>query len=372
MPWTPSTTGRSGPQEAECGLDRLDRIRRELVRVQPIIGRLASFLRLEVETGLGVAVETGAGHLLFDANYLARADDAELRFWLAHATLHAALLHFAPPPGRPEAWSAACDAQVDRLLRELGLAPPGYVATERHAWWRGGAEGGGEAARSRTSGIATEEQPAAEAWAGEARLWRTRVRQAVGEAMGAGDARSALLRELLGESPEAAAHDWRGRLAAFLQRWHRAEAHYGRPSRRASEPFLLPALRPAAAHIVLAVDISASIDEALLRNFWAEVQGLAGQIPMRLTLLAADTRLAPGAPWRFAVGEVPSWPTPHGQGGTDFRPVFDWIGQSGEDFDALIYFTDGKGDYPASPPRLPVLWAVAGPVTPPFGEVIRL
>lgn len=372
MPWTPSMTGRSGPQEAERGLDRLDRVRRELARAQPIIGRLASFLRLEVETALGVAVETGAGHILFDADYLARADDAELRYWLAHAALHVALLHFAAPPGRPEAWSAACDAQVDRLLRGLGLVLPGYVATERHAWWRGGAEGGGEAARSRTSGSATEEQPAAEAWADEARLWRTRVRQAVGEAMGAGDARSALLRELLGEPPDAAAHDWRGRLAAFLQRWHRAEAHYGRPSRRASEPFLLPALRPAAAHIVLAVDISASIDEALLRGFWAEVQGLAGQIPMRLTLLAADTRLAPGAPWRFAVGEVPSWPKPHGQGGTDFRPVFDWVGRSGEDFDALIYFTDGKGDYPASPPRLPVLWAMAGPVTPPFGEVIRL
>ncbi|MEW5972138.1 MAG: VWA-like domain-containing protein [Pseudomonadota bacterium] len=353
-------------------MDRLDRVRRELARAQPIIGRLASFLRLEVETALGVAVETGVGHLRFDADYLARAEDAELRYWQAHAALHAALLHFAPPPGRPDAWSAACDAQVDRLLRELGLAPPGFVATERHAWWRGGAEEVGEAARSRASGIAAEDAPASDVGRGDARLWRTRVRQAVGEAMGAGDARGALLRELLGESPDAAAHDWRGRLAAFLQRWHRAEAHYGRPSRRATEPFLLPALRPAAAHIVLAVDISASIDNALLRGFWSEIQALAGQIPMRLTLLAADTRLAPGAPWRFAVGEVPSWPAPHGQGGTDFRPVFDWVGRSGEDFDALVYFTDGKGDYPATAPGLPVLWAVAGTAMPPFGEVIRL
>ncbi|MGK0674326.1 MAG: VWA-like domain-containing protein [Halothiobacillaceae bacterium] len=365
-------TGRSGPQEAERGLERLDRVRRALARTQPIIGRLASFLRLEVGTALDVAVETGAGHMVFDAAYLARADDAELHSWLAHAALHAALLHFVPPPGRPEAWSATCDAQVDRLLRELGLAPPGCLATERHTWWRGEVERGDEAARGRTLGGRAEGWPAAEVWAGEARLWRTRVRQAVGEIMGAGNAHSALLRELLGQSPDAVVHDWRGRLAAFLQRWHRAEAHYGRPSRRASEPFLLPALRPAAAHIVLAVDISASIDEALLRRFWAEVQGLAGQLPMRLTLLAADTRLAPGAPWRFAVGEVPSWPKPHGQGGTDFRPVFDWLGRSGEDFDALIYFTDGKGDYPASSPRLPVLWVVAGPVTPPFGEVIRL
>lgn len=224
----------------------------------------------------------------------------------------------------------------------------------------------------RASGVATDEQPAAGTRTGEARQWRSRVRQAVGEAMGAGDARGVLLRELLGEVPDAAAHDWRAQLAAFLQRWHRSQAHYGRPSRRAAEPFLLPVLRPAAAHILLAVDISASIDDALLRGFWAEIQALAGQIPMQLTLLAADTRIAPGAPWRFAVGEVPVWPSPHGQGGTDFRPVFDWVGQSGEDFDALIYFTDAKGDYPDSPPGLPVLWAVAGTATPPFGEVVRL
>jgi predicted metal-dependent peptidase len=353
-------------------MDRMDRVRRELARAHPVLGRLASFLQVTVEPGLGVDVETGARAMHFDAHYAARASAADLGYWLAHATLHAALLHFAAPPGRPEAWSKACDATVERLLRALGVPPLASPATERHAWWLGAAEEGGEVARSRASGAASDEQPAGAPHHLEARLWRIRVRQAVGEALGAGDARAAVLRELLGESPDAAAHDWRGRLAAFMQRWHRAEAHYGRPSRRASEPFLLPALRPAAAHIVLAVDISASIDDALLRNFWAEVQALAGQIPMRLTLLAADTRLAPGTPWRFAVGEVPSWPKPHGQGGTDFRPVFDWIGQSGEDFDALVYFTDGKGDYPVRPPGLPVLWAVAGPVTPPFGEVIRL
>lgn len=373
MPWMPSTTGRSRSERADRVLDRLDRVRRELARAQPVLGRLASFLRMTVEPGLGAGVETGAHRVRFDADYVAAASDADLRFWLAHAALHAALLHCAPPPGRPDAWSAACDAQVDRLLRELGLTPPGHGTTERHAWWQGGVEEGGEAsAMRRASGVVSEGQPPAETLRGDARLWRARARQAVGEALGAGDARGALLRELMGEVPVRPVHDWRGRLAAFLQRWHRAEAHYGRPSRRAVEPFLLPALRPAAMHLVLAVDISASIDDALLHGFWAEIQSLAGQFPMRLTLLAADTRLAPGAPWRFGVGEVPAWPAPHGQGGTDFRPVFDWVGHSGEDFDALVYFTDGRGDYPATTPALPVLWAVAGTITPPFGEVIRL
>lgn len=353
-------------------MDRIERARRELTRDHPVLGRLASFLKVTLEPGLGADVETSAQNLRFNAHYAAQASAADLQYWLAHATLHAALLHFVAPPGSPDAWSQACDAKVERLLRAFGIPSLASPAIERHAWWLGMAKGGEEAARSHTLGVASDAQPSGALPQLEARSWRIRVRQAVGEALGTGDAHAALVRELCSESSAAAAHDWRERLAAFMQRWHRAEAHYGRPSRRASEPFLLPALRPAAANIVLAVDISASIDETLLRRFWAEVQALAGQIPMRLTLLAADTRLAPGAPWRFAVGEVPSWPKPHGQGGTDFRPVFDWIEQSSEDVDALVYFTDGRGDYPLQAPSLPVLWVVAGSVTPPFGEVIRL
>ena len=138
----------------------------------------------------------------------------------------------------------------------------------------------------------------------------------------------------------------------------------------------MPALRPAAAHVLVAVDTSASIKEVQLQQFWAEVQNLAGQVTIQLTLLAADTKLAEGAPWVFAPGEVPQWPHPHGQGGTDFRPVFAWLEQYGEGVDAVIYFTDGKGDYPAHAPSVPLMWVLAGEGgdvrRPPFGEVVLL
>jgi len=357
-------------------LDRLLRIRRDLSRAQPVIGRLASFLRLEQGEVEGHALETGPHHIRFDPAYLAVADEDSQRFWLAHAVLHAALLHFEPPPGAPGEWSRQCDAKVNGLLRQLGFREPSGDARELHLWWDEAAGEGGEPARQRMGAAQADEAPSSSPRRGEAQQWRLRVRQAVGEAAGSGEAEGELLRELLGHAPDRAAHDWRGQLAAFLQRWHRAEPHYGRPSRRAVEPFILPALRPAAAHLALAVDISASIEDKLLQAFWAEIQALAGQLPLRITLLAADLRLAPGAPWHFEVGEVPVWPAPHGQGGTDFRPVFEWLAQSGETFDALLYFTDGKGDYPPAPPGLPVLWVLAGEgserITPPFGEVIRL
>jgi predicted metal-dependent peptidase len=355
---------------------RLAHIQRTLSRAHPVLGRLASFLELSVEEGLGCAVASGAQALRFDTDYCRTATDEALRFWLAHAALHAALLHFAPPPGKPEVWSQACDAKVNALLRQLGLFVAQSEGLERHVWWDDLSEETGAAAQQRMGGALADVEPSAALHQSITQQWRLRVRQAVGEALGAGEADGVLLRELLGHAPQASGQDWRARLAAFLQRWHRAEAHYGRVSRRALAPFLMPALRPAAAHVLVAVDTSASIKEVQLQQFWVEIQSFAGQVTMQLTLLAADTKLAEGAPWVFAPGEVPQWPHPHGQGGTDFRPVFAWLEQYGEGVDAVIYFTDGKGDYPAYAPSVPVMWVLAGEGgdvrRPPFGEVVLL
>ena len=353
---------------------RLENARRTLSRAHPVLGRLASFLELSVEDGLAYALESGAQALRFDADYYRTATDDALCFWLAHTALHCALLHFDPPPGVPELWSRECDAQVDGLLSALGLPPPVAGVLERHDWWLGEGGEGGASAQQRMGGAQADAAPNANERAGQAQQWRQRVRQAVGEALGAGEADGVLLRALMGHAPQASGQDWRAVLAAFLQRWHRAEAHYARASRRAAEPFLMPALRKAAAQVLVAVDTSASIKQEQLHIFWAEIQAMAGQVTMQITLLAADTKLAEGAPWVFAPGEVPQWPHPHGQGGTDFRPVFDWLTHSGEDVDAVIYFTDGKGDYPVHAPGVPVLWVLAGEGgdvrRPPFGEVV--
>ena len=355
---------------------RLAHIQRTLSRAHPVLGRLMSFLELSVEDGLAHAVVSGAQALRFDADYCRVATDDALRFWLAHAALHAALLHFDPPPGVPELWSQACDAQVNALLRALGLLPPVAEGLERHNWWTDEGGEGGSGAQQRMGAAVSDDSPSATQRQGQVQQWRLRARQALGEALGTGEADGVLLRALLGSAPATTGQDWRAQLAAFLQRWHRAETHYGRTSRRALAPFLMPALRPAAAHVLVAVDTSASIKAEQLQQFWAEIQGLAGQLPMQLTLLAADTKLAAGAPWVFAPGEVPQWPDPHGQGGTDFRPAFDWLEQSEASFDALIYFTDGKGDYPLAAPSVPVLWALAGENgdtrEPPFGEMVQL
>jgi predicted metal-dependent peptidase len=71
-------------------------------------------------------------------------------------------------------------------------------------------------------------------------------------------------------------------------------------------------------------------------------------------------------------------PAAKGGGGTSFVPFFNWIHlqELNGSQPLCIYFTDGFGSFPPSPPTSPVLWVVmpGGLETPgfPFGEVARM
>ena len=59
-----------------------------------------------------------------------------------------------------------------------------------------------------------------------------------------------------------------------------------------------------------------------------------------------------------------------GGGGTDFRPVFEYIEEHSElESKLLIYLTDGCGSYPEHAPAYPVLWMVSpgGQIRVPWG-----
>ncbi len=94
---------------------------------------------------------------------------------------------------------------------------------------------------------------------------------------------------------------------------------------------------------------------------------------MRLTLLACDAVLASDAPWVTESWEDFRLPRQFaGGGGTAFAPVFEWIEHSGAQPDALVYFTDALGDFPAVPPHYPVLWLIKGKAPVPWGRRIQL
>ena len=64
-----------------------------------------------------------------------------------------------------------------------------------------------------------------------------------------------------------------------------------------------------------------------------------------------------------------------GGGGTDFRPVFEYIKKKNYKPNAILYFTDGCGDYPESS-NIDTLWILDGEppeyYQPPFGYKLYL
>ena len=62
-----------------------------------------------------------------------------------------------------------------------------------------------------------------------------------------------------------------------------------------------------------------------------------------------------------------------GGGGTDFRPVFEWIKDNlPNEPDAVVYLTDMQGRFPREAPAFPVVWAATTKDKGPFGETVHI
>ena len=60
----------------------------------------------------------------------------------------------------------------------------------------------------------------------------------------------------------------------------------------------------------------------------------------------------------------------NGGGGTDFRPVFEYVENYIFDSQIIIYFTDGFATFLDNVPLYDALWIMPQKVDVPFGEVL--
>lgn len=129
--------------------------------------------------------------------------------------------------------------------------------------------------------------------------------------------------------------------------------------------------------VVVAVDTSGSIaaDPQIIDRFFAELSGILSDVnPRRVLAIWCDATVHRIDELTDAndlndvrAKKVPGW------GGTDFNPVFDYVDQHNLNPDALVYLTDGYGDFPKHAPSYPVLWgSISTEVRYPFGEVVHI
>jgi predicted metal-dependent peptidase len=390
---------------------KLGAARTRLALERPFIGALVLHLPA-IATPRVRSIATDARALYYNPRYVEALSFADTQFLLAHEALHCALLHFARRGHRlHQRWDRACDYAVNQLLADDGLRPPEEAlwnpayrglsaeaiypllrddapeATLDEHWFGGGASAGAAIEAASDSGEALADDafmdahrdgfdeistraPTVTRTAALAEAWQERLSAAAMEAQEAGRL-GASWQSVLGDLAEPRLA-WRALLDRFVRAVARDDYSFARPARREGAA-ILPGPSSAEVEVVLALDTSGSIALDDFRRFVEEMDALKGQVRARVTLLACDLRIAPGSPWRFEPWERIVLPDAlAGGGGTRFTPVFEWVEAHGVRPDALVYFTDALGEFPAAAPPYPVLWLVQGNAPVPFGERVSL
>ena len=365
----------------------------------PYFGMLASRLKDEPKEGLQGYASNGK-RFLYDPEFMQRRTTEEIMFILTNCVMHHVLSHQQRQLGRKGGlWQLATDYAINNLLHENGLEIPRganyneafegmyaeeiYEALKEHYYgdmedaFSGeddippppGMPGGNAADESDSKGdndafsnLGTIEE---ELDAQNESEWQyaSSVAQEVAQrksAMPSG-------MERLAKKIKAADVDWRFELYNAVNRHMRNNYAFMPPNKKHIwRGVALPSLAGDTLSLCVAVDTSGSINASLLGAFMEEFKTIMTNFPaVKIELIIADAKVH--AHYTFQGGEKLDFPL-KGGGGTDYRPVFDYIEAELPMTTMLLYFTDGDGWFPRIPPPYEVLWALSRPAKVPFGR----
>jgi predicted metal-dependent peptidase len=350
-------------------------------------------------------MQTDGVSIHYNPEFVAGLSRSVLRSAIAHETLHCAALHHTRREGRDlRRWNIACDHAINPLLAQAGfelpegaLLDPAYAGMSaediyarlpddnsredgedrgnRHSDDPGGMggvsdppPGGGDPDQPNPSGQPGTRAPSAADLARQEEDWAIAMAQAeaTAKAMGiaAGDAARSIRAQV---APRV---DWRDVLRRTLSAAAKSDYAWTPPNRRyIAQGLYLPSLRSETlGPVVVAVDTSGSIDDETLAAFSAETAAILDEAaPEAVHVVYCDAAVR--ATDRFEPGEAIRL-TPHGGGGTAFRPVFDWVEESDIQPVCVVYLTDLDGADFGPAPDYPVLWVSTWRTFAPFGEVI--
>ena len=154
---------------------------------------------------------------------------------------------------------------------------------------------------------------------------------------------------------------WQEMLRQFVTTCYGGKRRWLPPARRhVWQDIYLPSMRDEALKAVVALDTSGSTVGDLPVFFGELVSLMKSFGKFDLDVIQCDAKVQNAE--HYSEANVPppgkKWKV-RGFGGTDFRPVFDYIGKNmREQPDLLLFFTDGYGDAPKQRPPYPVMWVL--------------
>lgn len=148
---------------------------------------------------------------------------------------------------------------------------------------------------------------------------------------------------------------------------------WNRPNRRfIARNMYLPGVdyKPKMGTVVIGVDTSGSIGQDELNYFAGHVNRILETCnPERVVVVYCDAAVAHVD--EYEADDYPIKLSPHGGGGTSFKPVFDYIDRQGIEPEVVVYLTDGYGDQSTFTSAHDTVWLTTHHTGFPWGEVIK-
>jgi predicted metal-dependent peptidase len=389
----------------ESAFSRLTAARTRLIMEFPFLGVLALRLPLQpADPAWCPTVATDARFLYFNIAWIISLKEYEVRFAIAHEAMHCALAHFARRGARnPLRWNIACDLAVNGILMESGMAQPVEAIYDRRFAKLSAEEiynalPDGYTGRTLDTHLGTvpaQDEPERAAARDNpdngaapcdlaprppplkhaemealARQWKQRMATAAQHALRSchlSEHMKRLINRLL--KPQL---PWRAIPSPYFLSLARGDYSYERPSRRKGE-IIFPRLASRGSVVHMVIDSSGSIRKKELSEFIGEVNSLKSIVGVDVTLHVCDMKLSAQGPWHYPAWQAMEIPaTLPGGGGTDLRPIFDWLYRKNTRPDLLVYFIDAEGPFPRHAPDFPVIWVIKGARQTPWGRRIAL
>ena len=395
-------------------LEKIQKAKAKLMLEQPYFGTIASALKLEQNNELLTFLSDGEA-LRYNSEYIDRLNMAEVEFVMANGAMHAVLKHQDRSAGRTKwLWQTATDYVVNSMLVNNGMQLPEYANYEQkfngmyseevYQMLRDemmddtfGTEEqlqqivedddvhneniqmqqenipSPDTTDSRYDIDSKDKEEISSASAQNSETPSEEQKEQFEQIFQKLNRQGTLPQDLKFVVPEYFSHkvDWREFLYGYIAAYAKSTYAFVPPNMKyLYRGIYLPSLSSDLLRIVIAIDTSGSVDEALLSIFLGEINSIMQSYPnYEIDLITADAKIQSHN--LFLPGELLEYSI-SGGGGTDFCPVFEYIDQQINYPTLLLYFTDGKGTFPKNEPSYDVMWVMPEEFDVPFGEVMVL
>jgi predicted metal-dependent peptidase len=373
---------------------KITRARIKMLFNQPFFGIIAMKMGVKITEAVPTMAVDGRD-MFANPDFTVKMSEEETIGVLCHEVLHIANLHHLRKGDRDhQLWNMACDYVINPIVLGAGMKLPADRLEDRKydgmsaervydelvkEHGKGNPPPGvewGEVKDGTTKPDGTQMSEA------EVKMAESEVKVSVAEAAEAATAQGKLpasIAKMVGDLLKAKVN-WRDVLRRFVSATRKSQVTWARPNRRLlAHGIRLPGmLKHGMGPLVVAIDTSGSIyaDPALTDQFISEVDSICNEVkPERVHVIFCDSKVRhveelDDSDMSNAFAHLKA--KVKGGGGTDFRPVFDWVADNDIQPTALIYLTDMEGTFPSAGPDYPVMWAKTTEHAAPWGDDVRL